>query len=65
MKLTDKELLDLIYRKGVAVGFILMMEEGHMGGVQEYNDFIGAKKLYLTEEEYTAIAEYGKKVCLL
>lgn len=32
MKLTDKELLDLIYRKGVAVGFILMMEEGHMGG---------------------------------
>lgn len=32
MKLTDKELLDLIYHKGVAVGFILMMEEGHMGG---------------------------------
>ena len=64
--MSDKELLDLIYRKGVAVGFILMMEEGHMGGgVQEYNDFIGAKKLYLTEEEYTAIAEYGKKVCLL
>ena len=60
-----KETLDLIYRKGVAVGFILMMEEGHMGGAQEYNDFIGAKKLYLTEEEYTAIAEYGKKVCLL
>ena len=27
-----KETLDLIYRKGVAVGFILMMEEGHMGG---------------------------------
>lgn len=34
MKLTDKELLDLIYRKGVAVGFILMMEEGHMGGYE-------------------------------
>ena len=30
--MSDKELLDLIYRKGVAVGFILMMEEGHMGG---------------------------------
>ena len=65
MKLTEKELLNLIYRKGVAVGFILMMEKGHVGGVQEYNDFIGVKELYLTEEEYTAIAEYGKKICLL
>ena len=32
MKLTEKELLNLIYRKGVAVGFILMMEKGHVGG---------------------------------
>lgn len=32
MELTVKELLNLIYRKGVAVGFILMMEKGRMGG---------------------------------
>lgn len=62
VKLTDKELLDLIYRKGVAVGFILMMEKEHIGGVQEYNDYIGAEEFYLTEEEYTAIVEYGKKL---
>ena len=29
---TAKELLDLIYRKGVAVGFIIMLEKESLGG---------------------------------
>lgn len=56
--MSDKELLALIFRKGVAIGFITMLEKECLGGVQEYNDFIGDKKLHLHQDEYDAIVMY-------
>lgn len=45
--------LEIIIKKGVAVGMLQLEEVG----LQEYNDFIGDKKLYLTQEEYDLLKE--------
>lgn len=45
--------LEIIIEKGVAVGMLQLEEVG----LQEYNDFIGDKKLYLTQEEYDFLKE--------
>ena len=55
--MSDKELLALIFRKGVAVGMIRLLKTEQGGGVNEYNDFIGDPDLYLTQEEYEEIAK--------
>ena len=52
--------LEIVKKKGVAVGFIFLLEKEHIGGVQEYNDYIGAKELYLTQEEYDLLKEVLK-----
>ena len=52
------EVLDLIKRKGIAVGIIQLLIKENCGGVKEYNDYIGDKKLYLTEKEYKTIKEW-------
>ena len=46
----------LIIKKGVAVGMIQLLINNNLGGVKEYNDFIGgAKKLHLTQDEFNQI----------
>ena len=55
--MSDKELLGLIYKKHVAVGFIIELVEGDWGGVQEYNDFIGLPKYFLSEDEFNEIVK--------
>ena len=53
--LIEKELkaLEIIKSKGVAVGMIQL----DCVSVKEYNDFIGDKKLYLTEEYFKFLKE--------
>ena len=45
--------LEIIVKKGVAVGMLQLKEVE----LQEYNDFIGDKKLYLTQEEFDLLKE--------
>lgn len=52
------EVLDLIKRKSIAVGFIQLLIKENCGGVIEYNDYICNKKLYLTKKEYKTIKEW-------
>lgn len=52
-----KKVLDIIIKKGVAVGFIQLLLDNNCGGVREYNDYIGGNKhLHLTKEEFNLIA---------
>lgn len=53
-------LLDLIIRKGVAVGMIQLLIKEKCGGVKEYNDFIGDKKLFLTQDEFDDLVKLLK-----
>ena len=48
---------EIIKNKGVAVGMIQLLVRDNCGGVNEYNDFIGDKKLYLTQEEFDLLKE--------
>lgn len=62
MKELSKEIaknraFEIIKEKGVAVGFIQLLINDNLGGVNEYNDFIGDKKLYLTKEEFNLLKE--------
>lgn len=54
-EIVEKELkaLKLIINKGVAVGMLQLKEVG----LNEYNDFIGDKSLFLTKEEYHLLKE--------
>ena len=45
--------LEIIKEKGVVVGMLQLKEVG----LQEYNDFIGDKKLYLTQAEFNLLKE--------
>lgn len=54
----DLEVLELIKKKSVAVGFIDLLVKEQLGGVNKYNDYIGDKKMYLTEEEFDLIKEW-------
>ena len=55
----DLEVLEIIMKKGVAVGFIQLQIKENCGGVREYNDYIGEdKRLHLTADEYEKIKEW-------
>ena len=55
----DLEVLDILKKKGVAVGFIQLQIKENCGGVREYNDYIGEdKSLHLTADEYEKIKEW-------
>lgn len=58
INIIEKELkaLELIINKGVAVGMLQLKEVG----LNEYNDFIGDKSLFLTKEEYNLLKEVLK-----
>lgn len=49
----ELEALQIVINKGVAVGMLQL----NGVGLQEYNDFIGDKKLYLTQEEFDLLKE--------
>ena len=51
----NNQALDIIIRKGVAVGFIQLLIDENAGGVNEYNSYIGIKELFLTNREYNLI----------
>ena len=58
----DLEILEILKRKGVSVGFIQLLIKENCGGVREYNDFIGGdKSLHLTANEYKKIKEWLEK----
>lgn len=58
----DLEILEIIKRKGVAIGFIQLLIKENAGGVNEYNQFIGGnKKLYLSDKEFKLIQEWLEK----
>lgn len=52
------EVLEIIIKKGVAVGFIDMIIKTQLGGADEYNTFTINKKMYLTEEEFELLKEW-------
>ena len=55
----DLEILEILKRKGVSVGFIQLLIKENCGGVREYNDFIGGdKSLHLTANEYKKLKEW-------
>lgn len=55
----DLEVLEILKKKGVAVGFIQLQIKENCGGVREYNDYIGEdKSLHLTTNEYEKIKEW-------
>ena len=55
----DLEILKILKRKGVAIGFIQLLIKEKAGGVNEYNEFIGGdKKLYLSEKEFNKIKDW-------
>lgn len=55
----DLEILDILKKKGVAVGFIQLQIKENCGGVREYNDYIGKdKSLHLTADEYKKLKEW-------
>ena len=55
----DLEILEILKKKGVAVGFIQLQIKENCGGVSEYNDYIGEdKSLHLTADEYEKIKEW-------
>lgn len=57
----DLEILDILKKKGVAVGFIQLQIKENCGGVREYNDYIGKdKSLHLTADEYKKVKEWMK-----
>lgn len=55
--MNDAEILNLIIKKGVAVGFIQMLIKDNLGGYKEYNDFIGSPEYHLTKKEFNLIAK--------
>lgn len=57
----DLEILDILKKKGVAVGFIQLQIKENCGGVREYNDYIGKdKSLHLTADEYKKVKGWMK-----
>ncbi len=53
------EVLEILKKKGVAVGFIQLQIKENCGGFIEYNDYIGEdKSLHLTTDEYEKIKEW-------
>ena len=55
----DLEVLEILKKKGVAVGFIQLQIKENCGGFIEYNDYIGEdKSLHLTADEYEKIKEW-------
>ena len=55
----DLEILDILKKKGVAVGFIQLQIKENCGGVREYNDYIGEdKSLHLTADDYKKLKEW-------
>lgn len=55
--MTDKEIISLCKKKGVAIGMIQLPVNENCGGVQEYNDFIGIPECYLTQEEFDELVK--------
>ena len=54
----DLEVLEILKKKGVAVGFIQLQITENCGGFIEYNDYIGEdKSLHLTADEYEEIKD--------
>ena len=54
----DLEVLEILKKKGVAVGFIQLQIKENCG-VREYNDYIGEdKSLHLTSDEYEKLREW-------
>ena len=61
-----QEFAKIVATKGVAIGFIQLLEKENAGGVNEYNDYIGGdKNLYLTEAQFNfvkkVVERYGKE----
>ena len=55
----DLEILDILKKKGVAVGFIQLRIKENCGGVREYNNYIGKdKSLHLSADEYKKVKEW-------
>lgn len=57
-----REFAKIVATKGVAIGFIQLLEKENAGGVNEYNDYIGGdKKLYLTEAQFNLVKKVVEK----
>jgi len=61
-----REFAKIVATKGVAIGFIQLLEKENAGGVNKYNDYIGGdKNFYLTEAQFNfvkkVVEKYGKE----
>ena len=55
--MTEKEIISLCKKKGVAIGMLQLLVNENCGGVQEYNDFIGAPEYHLTQVEFDELVK--------